>query len=75
MGKTGGCMCGGVRFEVTAPVSETGACHCGMWRKASGGIFLGVQVAPEAMILTQDDTLAVYKSSANGMYRLLHPAG
>jgi hypothetical protein len=25
---TGGCVCGGVRFEVTAPLRDAGWCHC-----------------------------------------------
>lgn len=63
MSKTGGCLCGGVRFEITTEVRETGACHCGMCRKASGGIFLGVQVPSDRLTFTLDDTHAVYTSS------------
>ena len=26
--QTGGCLCGGVRFELSEPVTEAGYCHC-----------------------------------------------
>jgi hypothetical protein len=33
---TGGCLCGGVRFEVTAPFRRASHCHCSRCRKHSG---------------------------------------
>jgi hypothetical protein len=33
---TGSCLCGEIRFEVTAELGPIGLCHCGMCRKASG---------------------------------------
>lgn len=63
MSKSAGCLCGGVRFEVTCEVTETGACHCAMCRKSSGGIFLGVQVAGDKVTFSTDETRAVYTSS------------
>ncbi len=63
MAKTGGCLCGGVRFEISTEVKETGACHCGMCRKSSGGIFLGVEVPAEGLRFVEDETLSIYKSS------------
>ncbi|MFK7874431.1 MAG: GFA family protein [Paracoccaceae bacterium] len=63
MSKSGGCLCGAVRFEITSEVTETGACHCGMCRKVSGGVFLGVEVPAEAFAFTSDNKGAVYSSS------------
>jgi len=43
----GGCLCGGVRFEVDQAVGPFELCHCSRCRKASGSAFvagLGVQV-------------------------------
>jgi hypothetical protein len=34
---TGGCLCGGVRFEVTEPFERVTACHCTLCKKISGG--------------------------------------
>ena len=33
---TGGCLCGGVRFEVTAPLESTGYCHCTRCQRRTG---------------------------------------
>jgi hypothetical protein len=33
---TGGCLCGGVRFTVTAPLGPAGYCHCTRCQRRSG---------------------------------------
>jgi hypothetical protein len=33
---TGGCLCGGVRFEVTEPLTVAGYCHCTRCRRRTG---------------------------------------
>ncbi len=35
-GLTGGCLCGGVRFEVDAPLLRANHCHCSRCRRHSG---------------------------------------
>lgn len=35
----GGCLCGGVRYEVAGPLAPVQLCHCGQCRKAQGGAF------------------------------------
>ena len=37
---TGGCLCGGVRFEVTPPFIRANHCHCSRCRKHSGAFGL-----------------------------------
>jgi hypothetical protein len=34
---TGGCGCGGVRFELTAPPKSAGYCHCTRCQRRTGG--------------------------------------
>jgi hypothetical protein len=34
----GGCLCGGVRFEVTEPFDTISACHCTTCKRISGGV-------------------------------------
>jgi hypothetical protein len=33
---TGGCLCGGVRFEVSAPLESAGYCHCTRCQRRTG---------------------------------------
>jgi hypothetical protein len=45
---SGGCLCGGVRFEIDAAVGPFELCHCPRCRKASGSAFsaaVGVRAA------------------------------
>ena len=35
----GSCLCGGVRYEITGPLSGALNCHCSMCRKAQGAAF------------------------------------
>ncbi len=62
---TGGCLCGAVRFEVSAPASDLYHCHCSMCRKMHGTAFATYAViARSAMALTRgEDNLSSFKSS------------
>ena len=37
--RTGGCLCGAVRYRVTGGPTHVGRCHCGDCRKRSGSAF------------------------------------
>jgi len=37
--RSGGCLCGAVRFEVALAEPEFSICHCGMCRRWCGGPF------------------------------------
>ncbi len=63
MARQGGCLCGAVRFEITSDVTEAGACHCGMCRKFSGGIYVAVRVPVGGMTFASEETLGLYTSS------------
>ncbi len=60
---TGGCLCGAVRYRLATPPTEIGACHCGMCRKFSGGIELGLEIAPGGIVWEADAALRTYRSS------------
>ena len=35
----GGCLCGGMRYEIDGPLSEVDNCHCSMCRRFHGAAF------------------------------------
>lgn len=60
--RSGGCLCGAVRFVATPRNAEFGACHCSMCRKWTAGPFLAVEC--EGPVRFEDaSALGVYRSS------------
>ena len=61
----GGCLCGAVRFEVSAPASDLYHCHCSMCRRIHGTASATYAVVTRtAMTLTKgEDMLSHYESS------------
>ena len=60
---TGHCLCGGVAFTLTGPISHVDACHCKMCQRWAGGPFIGVDLREDCVSFDSDDTLAWYDSS------------
>jgi hypothetical protein len=62
---TGSCMCGGVKYEATGPVSLMARCHCVQCRKASGAEFAtnGNVPADGFRLLSGEQLLSSYESS------------
>ncbi len=63
MHKTGSCLCGAVTYEIKNAPKEVGACHCGMCRKWSGGIFIGVACTSDQVTFQGEENITVYTSS------------
>lgn len=61
--RTGGCLCGAVRFEA-ATLGDFGACHCRQCQRWAGGAFLGVNVPEDAMRLEDASAVATFRSSS-----------
>ena len=59
--KTGGCLCGAVRFTATA-ANSVGACSCNMCTKWNGGPQMAVPCG-ENVTFENDDNIAEFKSS------------
>jgi len=50
MTTTGGCLCGAIRYEVSAPPLFQGVCHCRDCQYVSGGAPANVMVVPKTAI-------------------------
>ncbi len=61
----GKCLCGAVQFTVTAKKPNVGVCHCKMCRTWSGGVVFALSEV-EALDISKDDNLGIYKSSEWG---------
>lgn len=58
----GGCLCGGVTYELSGPLRPVVACHCIQCRKTSGHYVAATQV-PEERASIRGDTLNWFRSS------------
>jgi hypothetical protein len=60
---TGGCMCGGVRFEVTEPLVSAGYCHCTRCQRRTGtAAAVSARVAPGSLrVLAGEELLRAYE--------------
>jgi hypothetical protein len=65
---TGGCNCGAVRFEVSAPLVAASYCHCRRCQRRSGaGASPNAHPAPGTFrIVTGEDRLRVWKPDGGG---------
>ena len=59
----GGCLCGGVRYQVHGPLRGVIACHCSQCRKTSGHFVAATQALAADLQLTEQATLRWYRSS------------
>lgn len=59
----GSCLCGGVRFELTAPLRRANHCHCSRCRKESGAFGLTNGRVPREgfRLLAGEELLTVYR--------------
>jgi hypothetical protein len=60
---TGGCMCGAVRYELTAPPEYAGYCHCTRCQRRTGGAAsISARAAPGSFRVTSgEDLVGVYR--------------
>ena len=62
--KKGSCLCGGVSFVVTGDLGAPDACHCVQCRKQSGHFFASTNVPRKALVITGEESVSWYQSSA-----------
>ena len=67
----GGCLCGGVRYEINGKLENAGNCHCSMCRKNSGSAFVAAaQVAAKDFKWTKGESLLGSYTSSPGAKRM-----
>ena len=60
---SGGCACGGVRYEVRGKLRQVIACHCGQCRRITGHFMAATAAHRTDFHLTEASGLAWYRSS------------
>ncbi len=60
---TGGCLCGAIRYESTAPPNWVSYCHCRICQKAYGALFGLFAAFPEAAFRFTRGAPKYYRSS------------
>jgi hypothetical protein len=64
---TGGCLCGAIRYEVSAPVEKLIACHCTDCQRASGtGASINALLPSSALRFTHGTTRVFSKPADSG---------
>lgn len=61
--KTGSCLCGAVKFEITGPIRPVIACHCLQCRKQTGTYMSATATKDEYFKLSEQRGLKWYRSS------------
>ncbi len=61
----GGCLCGGVQYEIVGKLHDAGNCHCSMCRRIHGSAFGAyARVEPgDFRWLSGEDLISAYESS------------
>jgi hypothetical protein len=65
--RSGGCLCGAVRFEADLAGEQFGACHCQMCRRWTGSALLGITVPQDHVRWTGEAHIATRQTSGWAM--------
>ena len=68
---TGGCLCGGVRFEVTEPLVSAGYCHCTRCQRRTGtGASTSARIVPGSLRIESGEELIRSYVPENGFHKV-----
>jgi len=69
---SGGCLCGGVRFEVTEPLVSASYCHCTRCQRRTGtAASVQARVAPGSLrVASGDELIRAYDPGDGGFLKL-----
>lgn len=72
---TGGCLCGAVRYEITADPVRMINCHCRTCQKASGAAYLALLFVPDEAFVISGSYMEypTVAASGNTVYRAFCP--
>jgi hypothetical protein len=59
-GHSGGCLCGGVRYEVSGPLRDVVLCHCGRCRRTHGHVAAYAACEEADLAMPESGTLRWY---------------
>jgi hypothetical protein len=59
----GGCLCGGVRYEVTGELAPALACHCSQCARTSGNFAAMTACRSDDLAIEPSETLSWFRSS------------
>ncbi|MFZ9038778.1 MAG: GFA family protein [Gammaproteobacteria bacterium] len=66
---SGGCLCGGVRYEITGPRRDIINCHCENCRRTHGHVAAYTSVSQSDLKLIDQQTLCWYHDQSPDTYR------
>lgn len=67
MGKTGGCLCGAVRYEITAEPVMQAICHCKNCQRQAGSALSVLIGVPRDAITIEGETTTYHDKGESGM--------
>lgn len=71
----GGCLCGSVRYRISAPPLRTGLCHCRMCQRAGGAPVVSWVIVTAESFEFIDSEPQAYQSSAQAIRRFCAKCG
>jgi hypothetical protein len=60
---TGGCLCGGVRYQVRGPLRPIVACHCTQCRRMTGHFLAATAARSPDLVIEPSDALRWFRAS------------